>query len=212
MPYSSFQDLLAVLLGSSWCVDIRGCVFWFGSSKRKPSLGNIAWDKTGFLKKQNDLSTRDFDTYRISNASLSISCVRDTAAKSGFLATISHKVKFSKDLVLKSEGIISQIGAHICRGALSMTCSQSCCSLHFCWQTGMCTHDSGHQSFSLLWATLHAIRRLNNELAHKILTLSYQRCQSCISCVRVCVCQLCGMWVWLAIRLSRVRSSPPAPF
>ena len=40
--------------------------------------------------------------------------------------------------------------------------------------------DSGHQSFSLLWATLHAIRRFKNELAHKILTLSYQRCQSCM--------------------------------
>ena len=43
--------------------------------------------------KKIDLA-RDFDTYRISNASLCISCVRDTAAKSGFLATIciiSHK-------------------------------------------------------------------------------------------------------------------------
>ena len=95
LPYSSFQDLLAVLLGSSWCADICGCVFWFGSSKREPSLGNIAWDKTVclFLKW---LSTRDFDTYHISNASLCISCVRNTAAKSCFLATISHEVKFSK--------------------------------------------------------------------------------------------------------------------
>ena len=58
-------------------------------------------------KKQIDLAQKIFDTYGISNASLCISCVRDTAAKSGFLATISHKVKFSKDTVLKSEGIIS---------------------------------------------------------------------------------------------------------
>ena len=96
LPYSSFQDLLAVLLGSSWCADICGCVFWFGSSKREPLLGNIAWDKTGFFKKQKWLNTRDFDAYRISNASLCILCVRATAAKSGFLAKISHKVKFSK--------------------------------------------------------------------------------------------------------------------
>ena len=146
MPYNSFQDLLAVLLGFSWWADIRGCVFWFGSSKREPSLGNIAWDKTFFFFKKWPC-TRDFDTYRISNASLCISCVRDTAAKSGFLATISHKVKFSNDIVLKSEGIFShkhflmlflqqhffflKFAAHICHGALSMTCSQSCWSLHF---------------------------------------------------------------------------------
>ena len=69
-----------------------------------------------------------------------------------------------------------------------MTCSQSCLSLHFLLTNTHPHSDSAHQSFSLLWATLRAIRRLKNELAHKILTLSYQRCQSCISCVRVCVC------------------------
>ena len=82
-----------------------------------------------------------------------------------------------------------------------MTCSQSCWSLHFLLTNTDAHPDSGHQSFSLLWATLRAIRRFKNEQAHKILTLSYQRCQSCISCMRACVCQLCGMWVWLAIRL-----------
>ena len=98
LAYSFFQDLLAVLPRSSWCADIRGCVFWFGSSKREPSqlwIRNIAWDKTFFKKKWP--STQDFDTYCISNVSLCISCLRDTAAKSSFLATISHKVKFSKD-------------------------------------------------------------------------------------------------------------------
>ena len=124
---------------------------------------------------------------------------------------VSHKVKCSKDIVLKSEGIIShkhflmrflqqiffflKIAAHICRGALSMTCSQFCWSLYFLLTNTDAHSDSGHQSFSLLWATLRAIRRFKNELAHKILTLSYQRFQSCISCVRACVCQLCGMWV-----------------
>ena len=69
-----------------------------------------------------------------------------------------------------------------------MTCSQSCWSLQFIAdkQSNTDAHsDSGHQSFSLLWATLRAIRRFKNELAHKILTLSHQRCQSCISCVYV---------------------------
>ena len=63
------------------------------------------------------------------------------------LATISHTVKFSKDVVLKLEGIIShkhflllflqphfsflKIAGNISRGALSMTCSQSCWSLYF---------------------------------------------------------------------------------
>ena len=52
-----------------------------------------------------------------------------------------------------------------------MTCSQPCWSLHILL-TNMDAHsDSGHQSFSLLWATLRAIRRFKNELAHKILTL-----------------------------------------
>ena len=69
--------------------------------QREPSLGNIAWDKTLFCFFKKWPSTRDFYTYRISNASLCISCVLDTAAKSGFLATISHKVKFSKDILLK---------------------------------------------------------------------------------------------------------------
>ena len=106
-----------------------------------------------------------------SNASLCISCVRDTAAKSGFLAIISHKVKFSKDIVLKSEGIIKalfdafspttfiflKIAAHICRGALSMTCSKSCWSLHFLLTNTDAHSDSGHQSFGLLWSTLRAI-------------------------------------------------------
>ena len=55
-----------------------------------------------YKNKQIDLAHE-----RISNASLCISCVRDTAAKSGFLATISHNMKFSMDTVLKSEGIIS---------------------------------------------------------------------------------------------------------
>ena len=130
--------------------------------------------------------------------------MRDTAAKSDFLATISQKMKFSKDIVLKSEGIIShkhflmlflqqhffflKIAAHICRGALSMTCSQSCWSLNFLLTNTDAHSDSGHQSFSLLLATLRSIRRFENELAHKILILSYQRCQSCISCVRACVC------------------------
>ena len=124
---------------------------------------------------------------------------------------VSHEVKCSKDIVLKSEGTIShkhfltlflqqhiiflKIAAHICRGALSMTCSQSCWSLYFLLTNTDAHSDSGHQSFSLLWATLRAIRRVKNELAHKILIRSYQRCQSCISCVRACVCQLCGMWV-----------------
>ena len=49
------------------------------------------WDKTLFFKKKNDLAHA-----RISNASLYISCVRDTAAKLSFLATISHYVKFLK--------------------------------------------------------------------------------------------------------------------
>ena len=35
---------------------------------------------------------------------------------------------------------------------------------------------------------MRAIRRFKNVLAHKILTLSYHRRQSCISCVRACVC------------------------
>ena len=62
-----------------------------------------------------------------------------------------------------------------------MTCLQSCRSLYFLL-TNTDTHsDSDHQSFSLLWATLRAIRRFKNELAHKILTISYQRCQSCVS-------------------------------
>ena len=59
------------------------------------------------FKKTNWPSTRDFDTYCISNVSLCISCVRDTAAKWGFLAIISHNVSFSNDIVLKWEGIIS---------------------------------------------------------------------------------------------------------
>ena len=94
-----------------------------------------------------------------------------------------------------------------------MTFLQSCWSLYFLLANTDVHSDSGHQSFSLLWATMRAIRRFSFkfELAHKILTLSYQQCQSCISCLRRCVCQLCGMWVWLAIRLSRVRSSCPAP-
>ena len=51
-----------------------------------------------FLKK-NDLAH-----VCISNASLCISCVRDTAAKSGFITTISHNVKFLKGYSFKIEG------------------------------------------------------------------------------------------------------------
>ena len=43
-------------------------------------------------------STRDFDTYQH---------VRARAAKSDFLATVSHIMKFSKDIVLKSDARIS---------------------------------------------------------------------------------------------------------
>ena len=85
-----------VLPGSSWCADIRESVFWFGPSKREPSLGNIAWDKT--LKK--------WPSPRAYQQCESVHIVCDTAAKSGFLATISLNVKFLK-IVLKSEGIIS---------------------------------------------------------------------------------------------------------
>ena len=60
-------------------------------------LGNIAWDKT--LLKKNDLAHA-----RISNAWLCISCVRGTAANSGFLATISHNVKFLKGYSFKIGG------------------------------------------------------------------------------------------------------------
>ena len=142
-------------------------------------------------------------TYRISNASLCISCVRDTAAKSGFLATISHKVKFSKDIVLKLEGIISH--KHFWMLFLQQHFLFKNRRTHLPWcsfydlfavlpessflLTNTDAHSaSSHQSFSLLWVTLPSIRRFKNELAHKILTLSYQRCQSCISCVRACVC------------------------
>ena len=69
-----------------------------------------------------------------------------------------------------------------------MTCSQSCWSLHFLLTNTDAHSDSGHQSLSLLWATLCAISCFKNELAHRILTLSYQRCQPCISCVSACVC------------------------
>ena len=64
---------------------------------REPSLGNLAWDKTFKNKQQIDLA-HEILKYR---------GVRGTAAKSGFLATIFHKVKFSKGTVLKSEGLIS---------------------------------------------------------------------------------------------------------
>ena len=84
-----------------------------------------------------------------------------------------------------------------------MTCSHSCWSLHFLLTNTDAHSDWGHQSFSLLWATLRAIRRFKNELAHKLLTQSYQRCQSCISCARararvcVCVCLcLCVSTLW----------------
>ena len=40
-----------------------------------------------------------------------------------------------------------------------MTCSQSCWSLHFLLTNTDAHSDSGHQSFSLLWATLCAISR-----------------------------------------------------
>ena len=116
---------------------------------------------------------------------------------------VSQKVKCSKDIVLKLEGIISHkhfltlfspttffFLKNIYRGTLSMICSQPCWSLYFLLTNTDAHSDSGHQSFSLLWATLRAIRRFKNELAHKSLTLSYKRCQSCISCMRACVCQL----------------------
>ena len=65
---------------------------------QEPSLGTI-----GTRRFKNDLAHGC-----ISNASLCIGCVRDTAAKSGFLATISHNVKVLKGyIVLNSEGIIS---------------------------------------------------------------------------------------------------------
>ena len=40
-----------------------------------------------------------------------------------------------------------------------MTCSHSCWSLHFLLTNTNAYSDLGHQSFSLLWATLRAIRR-----------------------------------------------------
>ena len=43
--------------------------------------------------------------------------------------------------------------------ATNMTCSQSCWSLHFLLTNTDAHSNSGHQSFSLLWATLRAIRR-----------------------------------------------------
>ena len=129
----------------------------------QPLHGIRRFNKKKKKKKKERPSTRDFDTYRISNASLCISCVRDTAAKSGFLATISHKVKFSKDIVLKSEGIISHKhflmlflqqhfkSLHTFAVVLfSMNCSQSCWSLHFLLTNTDAHSDSGHQSFSHL--------------------------------------------------------------
>ena len=71
-----------------------------------------------------------------------------------------------------------------------MTCSQSCWSLYFLLRNTDALSDLGHQSFSLLWATLRAIRRFKNELAHKILTLSYDLLSAMpvLHIVRACMC------------------------
>ena len=57
---------------------------------------------TYFNKINLTYSTRDFDTYHISDEHV---CAH--AAKSVFLATISHIMEFSKDIVLKSDPRIS---------------------------------------------------------------------------------------------------------
>ena len=68
-----------------------------------------------------------------------------------------------------------------------MTCSQSCWSLHFLLTNTDAHSDSGHQNFSLFWATLRAIRHCCCFFKKKNSTLDFscQRCQSCISCVCV---------------------------
>ena len=98
LPYSSFQDLLAVLLGSTY-VDACSDLGHSSESLRWATLHGI---RRGFFFKKNDLAHEILIL-----ASLCISCVRGTAEKSAFHATLSHKVKFSKDIVIKSEGIIS---------------------------------------------------------------------------------------------------------
>ena len=70
-----------------------------------------------------------------------------------------------------------------------MTCSQSCWSLHFLLTNTDAHSDSGHQSFSLLWATMRAIRRFKNELFERFwhyhisnASLAYRACV-CVSTV-----------------------------
>ena len=72
-------------------------------------------------------------------------------------------MNFSKDMVLKSDGIISffpnhffllKIAANICLAALSMTCVGLHDALTY---ADMCS-NLGHPSESLRWATLRGIR------------------------------------------------------
>ena len=127
---------------------------------------------------------------------------------------VSHSVKFSKDIVWKIVGggiichkhFLMLFPNHIClfknrrwnilRGALSITCSQSCWNLHFLLTNTDAHSDSGHQSFNLLWATLRAIRRylllfLFIDL-NKYIRFWHTRISDAIlayrACVRACVC------------------------
>ena len=100
-------------------------------------------------------SARDFDTYRISNASLCISYVRDSAVKSGSLATIC--------IISHTHFLMLFLQAHFSfknRRKHSPWCSfHDLFSLHFLLTNTDAHSDSDHQCFSLLWATLRAIRR-----------------------------------------------------
>ena len=89
-----------------------------------------------------------------------------------------------------------------------MTCSQSCRSLHFLLTNTDAHSDSGHQSFSILCNKTFFLNNLKLHTRFDTIVSA----MPVLHIVRACVCQLCGMWVWLAIRLSQVRSSCPAPF
>ena len=81
------------------------------------------------------------------------------------------------------------------RGALSITCSQSCWNLQFLLTNTDAYFDSGHQSFNLFWAKLLAIRRFLFCLVFINLNKYIRLCHNRISdaslayraCVRVCV-------------------------
>ena len=102
-------------------------------------------------------------------------------------------------------------------GALSITCSQSCWNLQFLLTNTDAYSDSGHQSFNLLWAKLLAIRRFFFRFFFFFLSLDFDTIVSVMPVLHivlacVCVSTLLDVGLTIAIRLSRVRSSCPAPF